>query len=437
MNVVFYSTNSNYFDENTYFINNFPSNFQKINSFIKNHPQDNISFLTQKPGMFILDAVTEKVDFIQILETDETNQIVKIIKELKPDIVFALSFWVTPYDWLNIKDSLIAEELNQIGIRTVCHNLETSLICFDKYKTYNFLRENNFLTPKSIYVNHDLYFCAGNRREIKYNVYKESILKLIKKMNFPLIIKDNVGLSSYGMQIINTYEQAVNYLNSKKHSSDRIVQEYIKGLNFGLEIYGYNNQYQILNPFIFSINQYGITSPKQSIKIGPVFNDFNISTLKVEVERLAKKMNFNGCAQIDLIYSQEENKWYFLEINPRLSGMTNTYAINTDSNIYELFYNVFINNQKLNQHNCVINFKTKILLKEQIDSLLKYSFVKNICQTEDKNAKQDREMGFCEIILSDQSFCNLQKDLTVMYNAHPDFFEESFYKKSLEMLDKM
>ena len=35
MRIVFYSTNSNYFDEQNYLITNLPSNFSKIDSFIK------------------------------------------------------------------------------------------------------------------------------------------------------------------------------------------------------------------------------------------------------------------------------------------------------------------------------------------------------------------------------------------------------------------
>lgn len=438
MRIVFYSTNSNYFDEQNYLITNLPSNFSKIDSFIKMHPKDQIYFVTQKPGMFILDNFFNKTESenIIILKEDDTDKIVDFIKNLNPDIAIALSFWVTPFDWLVIKDSLIAEKLKQIGINTICHDLSTSMICFDKYKTHIFLEKNNFRTPKALFVQHDLYFCAGNRREIKYNIYKESILEQIKKMNFPLIVKDNVGLSSYGMQILNTFGEACNYLNSKKNNSDRIIEEYIQGSHFGLEIYGQNQKYTVFDPFIFSVNQYGITSPKQSIKLGPVESSkYKIKQLKKEIIRLAKLMNFCGVAQIDLIFNGK--KWYILEINPRLSGMTTTYAASKNILVYNLFYNKFIEKKKLNKSQSCINIKMKLLTQEQLQKLKELSFVKSICQTEDKNAKQDREMGFCEILITAPSFLQLKRNLENLHSTYKELMEESFYKKSLEMIDNL
>ena len=88
-------------------------------------------------------------------------------------------------------------------------------LCFNKYETHLFLKENNFNTANAVYVNHDLFFSAGSKKEIKDNVYREAIFNQIRKLNYPLLIKDNVGLSSYGMQIINSFGEAKAYFNSK------------------------------------------------------------------------------------------------------------------------------------------------------------------------------------------------------------------------------
>ena len=56
MKIVFYSSNSNIFDKENFFITTLPSHFQKWKEFIKNHPEDEFYFVTEQPGMFILDS---------------------------------------------------------------------------------------------------------------------------------------------------------------------------------------------------------------------------------------------------------------------------------------------------------------------------------------------------------------------------------------------
>ena len=277
MKIVFYSSNSNIFDKENFFITTLPSHFQKWKEFIKNHPEDEFYFVTEQPGMFILDSfylgfITNpkngRVKGLKVVSLDRTyfdeDEVCKnnlsvenLLKEnniyvlqenscdldifaqkiisFNPDFAISMSFWVNPFDWLPVQDSLIAEKLESNGINVISHPAELNYNFFDKNKTKQILEKNGFLTPKGIYVNHDMYFCAGNRKEIKKNVYKDYILNQIKKLNFPLIAKDPFGLSSYGMQVLNTYGEVCNYLNSKKNNSDRIIEEMISGNQFGIE----------------------------------------------------------------------------------------------------------------------------------------------------------------------------------------------------------
>ena len=102
-----------------------------------------------------------------------------------------------------------------------------------------------------------------------------------------------------------------------------------------------------------------------------------------------------------------------------------------------LFYNKFIEKKKLNKSQSCINIKMKLLTQEQLQKLKELSFVKSICQTEDKNAKQDREMGFCEILITAPSFLQLKRNLENLHSTYKELMEESFYKKSLEMIDNL
>ena len=135
-------------------------------------------------------------------------------------------------------NGIIAEILQTSGIKTICHPSKTALECFDKNKTHNFLSTNKYKVPNSVYVHHELYWGERNKLEVKNNVYKEYVHHNIKTLKFPVVIKDTVGLSSYGMEVATTYNQVISFLSSKRNNSDRIIEEYIEGLQFGTEIHG-------------------------------------------------------------------------------------------------------------------------------------------------------------------------------------------------------
>ena len=53
MRIVFYSTNSNVFDDKTFKITVMPSNAKAFQEFCAAHPEDEFFCVTQKPGMFL------------------------------------------------------------------------------------------------------------------------------------------------------------------------------------------------------------------------------------------------------------------------------------------------------------------------------------------------------------------------------------------------
>ena len=99
MKIVFYSSNSNIFDKENFFITTLPSHFQKWKEFIKNHPEDEFYFVTEQPGMFILDSFY--LGFI----TNPKNGRVKGLKVVSLDRTYfhfdfstmAISSFVKPY----------------------------------------------------------------------------------------------------------------------------------------------------------------------------------------------------------------------------------------------------------------------------------------------------------------------------------------------------
>ena len=433
MRIVFYSTNSNVFDENTFKITVMPSNARLFEEFCAAHPADDFFCVTQKPGMFLPENA------VCLPQETDTDSFCNFIVSLKPDLAIAMTFWISPYDWLPVSDAILAEKLEARGVRTICHSVECSLNCFDKWRTHNLLAQLGFTVPKAVFVDHDLYFCAGSNREVLRNVYKESVLAQIKKLKLPLIIKDTTGLSSYGMTVVHTYGEAAGYLNSKRNNSNRLIEEFIEGRQFGLEIYGVPGNYTVLPPFTFSVNQYGITSPKQSVKYGPCELPAPLKNMMTE---LAEKLELRGCAQVDLILDNDGN-WNIIEINPRLSGMSYTYASMLGVSIFEMMYHAAVNTKSTVAEPKrtvvepkstvaeskrtvvepvettaaiphVLNLKLPLMSENQMKEILQLPGVRLLNQTNNLAAKQEREKGFCECII-----CS--KDKSVLQNAVENF----------------
>ncbi|NLC93527.1 MAG: ATP-grasp domain-containing protein [Treponema sp.] len=445
MSLVLYSTNTSTFDNYAYEFTTIPLRKEILEKF-SNDINEEIIIVAVKPANFVLDIdengnlLKAKNIIYDIIDAVDTDLIVNKILSYKPNMAIAFSSWTKPFDWISINDSLIGEKLKENGIKTVCHPLETSDICFDKNKTNDFLVKNNFLTPKSIYINSILYNIDKPHPEIGKNVYKELIHQKLDKMNYPLIIKDLYGLSSYGMEFAVSKKQVIHYLSLKKNNSDKIIEEYISGKHFGVELYGSYDcdffqipklQYKIMDPFIFSINKYGITSPKQSIKIGPINDEkYKIVELKKELNRLALELKFCGVAQVDLIFSKD--KWYFIEINSRLSGMTYTYETLFNSNMNNLF-NI---NKKSDGY--IINFKSIPLSQQKIERISKYESVLFVQNVLNKEAKSEREIGYTEIILGKTKSLSELSILLEEFNlAFPTVINSNFMNQAKSLLENI
>lgn len=410
MRVVFYSTNSNVFDEATFKINVMPQNAAAFQEFCKAHPDNEFYCVTQKPAMFLPEE-NKNNQIIFLPQNTDTKKFSDTIISLNPDLAIAMTFWIEPYDWLPVSDALVAENLKDHGIKTICHSVETGLICFDKWRTHNKLAQLGFDVPSTVFCDHDLYFCAGSNKEVIRNIYKESILAQIKKLQLPLIIKDTTGLSSFGMTVAHTYGEVAGYLNSKRNNSNRLIEEFIQGRQFGLEIYGVPGVYTILPPFEFSVNQYGITSPKQSVKYGPCELT---SDLRQMMFKLADGLGLCGAAQVDLILD-ENDKWHIIEINPRLSGMSFTYSTACGLSVFEMIYKTCFEKKPLLQPApYVMSLKLPLMTENQMKDILLLEGVKLLNQTNDLAAKQEREKGFCECII-----CN--SDKSVLQNTIIEF----------------
>lgn len=211
----------------------------------------------------------KNVKYVLLESGTSAEKTADLIAEQKPDIAVAIASGAVPFDWVPIKTGLIAEELNKKGIPTVANNTLVSVAAFDKWRS-NIMFRSFVKAAKGIYIHHELFFAEKKNPSVSTNVYKEYIFYRIKEMEFPVIVKDTLGAGSIGVEVMNSYEQVEDFLNSDQNASDVMVEELIQGEQFGTEIHGIEGRYSVLPPIAFSVNKDGITDPLSSVKFGPV-----------------------------------------------------------------------------------------------------------------------------------------------------------------------
>ena len=462
MRVVFYSSCSNYFDPKIVHIKTMPSWAQEWGRVAAAFPQHKFVIATMLPAMFLLDydkyGVLRPDDGIErvALKGGGAKEIAKEILALRPDVAVAASFWITPYDWLGLEDAMVADILRGQGVKVVSHSAAAQAICFDKKSASDFLRANGFSCAKSVYVDYELFWAERKKSEVCHNVYREYVFRQIERLSFPVIIKDTVGLSSYGMEVVHTAGAVKNYLESKKFNSNRLVEEFLDGPQFGTEVHVTKRadgaaSVDVFPPLLYSVNQYGICSPKQSVKLGPLtMPRFKCDELKSELERLARLLNFEGIAQVDLVFHKD--KWHIIEINPRLSGSSAAIALIKGKTLPRILTDFALaaaglegqeggatvppkENLWQERPPLYLNIKFPNLTPEQMEALYALPYVHYLCQTDNDAAKQRREMGFCEILIGGSPQPDdLLLQLKEIEEKFPKIIEPAFFDTAKKML---
>lgn len=449
MKIIFFTTNSSFTSEQNHNIKELPAREKIWKDFIENYTEFEIIFAVQKPAHYLLDnsEPSGKIKTFVFPETASAETIAGKIASEKPDLAVPVTYWESPFDWLSLKDSEICEILKSFGIQTASHPEKTAEICFNKERTRDFLSFQEYNIAKGVYIHHELYWAERNHIRLCENVYKEFVQSKIRKLSAPLVIKDTTGLSSYGMDVAKTHSEAFHILNSKKTNGDRIVEEFLEGFSFGIEIYGSNNRYDISPLFINSVNQFGLTSPKQNVKLGPVMNNkFRIYDLYRDLERLSSDLKLNGICQVDLVF--HKGNWHIVEINSRISGMTETAAAAMNLTLPELLvYASFLGKEELEKTSAfshiqkkirrtfVMNMKFPLLSEKKLEKLYGMDSVVNANQIRNLEAKQLREEGYAEIIFGKtETLKELSAELEKIKNAFPDDMEKVFYENALNLI---
>ena len=309
------------------------------------HKDLEISLVFQLNGRYFFDIADgmivnppKRVNVVTLPADASIADFIRAIEDCKPDIVLALPHPISGYDWNDIRDAAIADSLRDDGIEFICCSFKTALDCFDKGRTNRVLKDNGFNVSEGFWVDHELFRIDDEKTGSTINAYRESILWKIKNLA-PVIIKSATGSGSIGIQVFETGQEAERFLLSEDFSQNMVVERYLQGDEYGVEIHGCNGNYIISPPFRkLSFEQSLVNDPLglSTLKYGPVYGEkIHVDLLRSELERLANVMGFTGIVNLDLFFA--DDKWYILDINSRWSGITSLVTAAQGRSAYDVF----------------------------------------------------------------------------------------------------
>jgi len=206
---------------------------------------------------------------------------------------------------------------------------EVSELCFDKYKTYQFLKENGFNYVKT-YDSIEKFKLAYNSEEIE----------------FPVFIKPINGSGSVGIKKINTFNELINFT---EHENNFIIQEFMDGTEYDADVY-----VDMISGKLVSV----FTKKKLSTRIGGADKTISYKDNKLFelIDNLVQKLGLIGPADID--FFEKNGEYYISEINPRFGGAyIHAYACGVN------FPKLILNNIKGISNNRLIgNFEENVVM---------------------------------------------------------------------------
>lgn len=198
------------------------------------------------------------------------------------------------------------ETFKSIGARVIVSSPDIIDICFDKYKTSEFLSKIGIKSPKT-------YISFENA----VNALKDKILK------FPVIIKPRWGSGSIGIEIANDFDDLeilYNYIKKKVKKSilatasisddSVLIQEYINGTEYGLDIMNDLN------------GKYCGVSIKKKLSMRAGETDKAVTIKNDEIYFIGRTIGekLKHIANLDCDILEKNGEFYVLELNPRFGG---------------------------------------------------------------------------------------------------------------------
>ncbi|CAI2553305.1 hypothetical protein AKUH4B114J_01030 [Apilactobacillus kunkeei] len=338
-----------------------PTISQLKNDFIKNNK---IDFKIYYSGNKLDDpSLSENIEtFDKNIKIEELAY--KIFK-WKPDLVVSISL----PDNNAVRDAVLKEYLyKKYNIKMVMHPIKSTLLLGNKWDTNFWLRSMNFNTSNAIHISSEMINNLHNNYE-DYKYYFDAISTSISNMKKPLFVKPLRNSMSIGVKVFNDDKDIIDYIYKNK-DQDYIIEEKINGQLYGMEAL-IKNKNIFFQPLVKKCSlEGGALMPFGHLRYGNIVIDNDIyNKITKQITEITKKLKLQGSVEFEFIVEKKEFK--FVEINPRISGMTNLSSSISNINTFSWLINSNITKKNINKK--INNF---IIAEIPLDSVSE-NFYKN------------------------------------------------------------
>lgn len=244
-----------------------------------------------------------------------------------PDVVISISI----PDNNALRDAVLADYLKIKGVNFIAHPIHSTLLLSNKWETTKYLESMDVIVPKTVYASGDL---ISNRVDSYSSIYVDVLISELNDLEFPLIAKPLWDSMSQGIKILKDMEEALSFLSTL--TVDYIFQEYVLGELLGIETITHNENVYF-QPLVRKYTSENLV-PFDHLRYGP-YNGIPkdlLERMKKKIRNICLDLKLNGSIEFEMIYDRNTNNIYTLEINPRISGMTNLSSLISGVNSYTL-----------------------------------------------------------------------------------------------------
>lgn len=225
---------------------------------------------------YIVPRIDEDGYIEEILEICKKNKVKAVISLIDPEL------------------NLLAEHYDDflsIGTTPILSSSEVIELCFDKFKMYEYLIQNDIPTVKS-YIDKEKFYIDLNKGFI----------------NYPVFVKPVKGSASLNISKVNKKEE-LEVLYSKH--DNLMIQEYMAGSEYGADVYIDMISGDLVSVFI---------KEKLNMRAGETDKSISIKDEKIVdlIIKLVEIIEFKGILDIDMFKVNDE--YYISEVNPRFGG---------------------------------------------------------------------------------------------------------------------
>ncbi|WJV68324.1 ATP-grasp domain-containing protein [Pectobacteriaceae bacterium CE70] len=237
--------------------------------------------------------------------------------------------WSVPNE-RTIEDVTLLEDVDAVpGPITAIYKLS------DKRATKSLFEK--FFLPTPNWVVLDREFTHGNL--LKESFGNKLELELASRLNFPIISKPLWDCMGHGIEIIRDENDLFENLSSNAQRNV-LIESFIDGYLGCVEIIGTPNNYFFQPPCFTGNSSSGVRSDFDTVRVSnPYFFKEQLNKdIKTRLCNLLTYLDYSGVCCVDFIVKGDDI--YFLEINPRISGISCLGSAASGLNSFEALYHI-------------------------------------------------------------------------------------------------